>query len=92
MAYNDMVYEDRLFNLYEIVLNYIPENEREELAQHIYDWLRSWEAPAGVYDGLADNDADLAELVKQRGLKDEYEDEEEDEEDEYYDEDEYYEE
>lgn len=91
MAYNDLVYEDRLFNLYEIVLNYVSKNEREELAQHMYDWLRSWEAPASVFDGLAEHDAELFDLIKDNVVQDEYEDEE-DEEDDYYDEDEYYDE
>lgn len=79
MAYNDALSEDVLFELYDIVLGYVPDKEREELAQHVYDWLRGWEAPAHVYDGLSEHDKYLTTLTKDSAVSEEYEEEEEEE-------------
>ena len=55
-----------LTELYEIVLGYIPERERSNLAEHIFDWLRGVEAPDWVFDGLAQQDKYLEELCDGR--------------------------
>ena len=80
MAYkDDGLSEDVLFELYDIVLGYVPDKEREDLAQHVYDWLRGWEAPTHVYDGLSEHDKYLTTLSKDAALSDSYEEEEEEE-------------
>lgn len=90
MAYKDeALNEDVLFELYDIVLGYVPDKEREELAQHVYDWLRGWEAPASVYDGLSEHDKYLNTLSKDAAVSEEYEEEEEDEYDSYDSDDDY---
>lgn len=82
MAYkDDGINEDTLFELYDIVLGYVPDKEREDLAQHVYDWLRGWEAPVSVYDGLIEHDKHLSTLAKDLAVSEEYEEEEETEED-----------
>lgn len=66
MSYKgELLEEDRLFDLYYTLLGYVPDSEREDLAQHIYDWLRGWDAPASVFDGMADHDPYLANLGKE---------------------------
>lgn len=55
-----------LTELYEIVLGYIPERERANLAEHIFDWLRGVEAPDWVFDGLSQQDKYLEELCDGR--------------------------
>ena len=79
MAYTELLNEDRLFELYDIMMGYVADTEREELAQHIHDWMRSWEAPASVVDGMSDHDPYLSELGKNKKYQDEYEYEEEEE-------------
>ena len=84
MAYkDDGLNEDVLFELYDIVLGYVPDKEREDLAQHVYDWLRAWEAPVSVYEGLSEHDKYLTTLSKDSTLSDSYEEDEEEEEDDY---------
>jgi hypothetical protein len=51
-----------LLELYEIVLGYVPERERSNLAEHVFDWLRGIEAPDWVFDGLAEQDKNLEEI------------------------------
>lgn len=86
MAYKDEgLNEDVLFELYDIVLGYVPDKEREELAQHVYDWLRGWEAPAHVYDGLSEHDKYLNTLSKDVSLSESYEEEEEEDDYDIYD-------
>ena len=55
-----------LLELYEIVLGYVPERERANLAEHVFDWLRGVEAPDWVFDGLAEQDKYLEELCDGR--------------------------
>ena len=78
MAYNELINEDRLFELYEIMIGYASDGERESLAQHIYDWLRAWEAPSTVFEGMIDQDTYLAEISKGPSVG-EYPEEDEDE-------------
>jgi len=78
MAYSELINEDRLFELYEIMIGYSSDSERETLAQHIYDWLRAWEAPSTVFEGMMDQDKFLAEIGKGNGFRDPHEDEEDD--------------
>lgn len=82
MAYGDLINEDRLFELYDIMLAYASDSERETLAQHIYDWLRAWEAPSSVFEGMMDHDKFLAEISRENGFRDSHDDEEEDYQDE----------
>ena len=86
MAYNELVNEDRLFELYDIMLGYASDGEREALAQHIYDWLRAWEAPVSIFEGMIDQDKYLADVSKENVVR-EYPDE--DEEEDPYEEDEF---
>lgn len=90
MSYKgELLEEDRLFDLYYTLLGYVPDSEREELAQHIYDWLRAWDAPASVFDGLADHDSFLLNLAKDNRSSfrddDEYDDDYDDDADSDYD-------
>jgi len=81
MSYRDeMLEEDRLFELFDIMLGYVTDSEREEVAQHIYDWLRAWEAAPSVFVGMADQDKYLTNLCKENGAKDFEADEEEEDE------------
>ena len=65
MSYKgELVDEDRLFEMYYTLLGYVPDSDREDLAQHIYDWLRAWDAPMSVFDGMSDHDTVLANLAK----------------------------
>jgi hypothetical protein len=85
-----------LLELYEILLGYVPERERANLAEHVFDWLRGIEAPDWVFDGLAAQDKHLEELCEGRtsfdGAKEideEVDDFDEDYDYENYDDDEY---
>lgn len=89
MSYRDeMLDEDRLFELYDILLGYVTDSEREEVAQHVYDWLRAWEASPTVFVGMSDQDKFLTTICKDKGSSD-YEDEDE-EDDEFQEEDNEY--
>lgn len=79
MAYGDLLNEDRLFELYDIMLGYVADGEREELAQHIRDWLRAWDAPSTVIEGIAEHDPYLSSMGKEKKYgSDEYDPDEED--------------
>lgn len=89
MSYKgELLEEDRLFDLYFMLLSYVPDSERADLAQHVYDWLRGWDAPASVFDGMADQDLHLATLGKEAGTAfrdEEYEEDDSDDVDFDYD-------
>jgi hypothetical protein len=55
-----------LLELYEIVLGYVPDRERPNLAEHVFDWLRGIEAPDWAFEGLAHHDKFLEELCEGR--------------------------
>lgn len=92
MAKDDDEFDNSfLLELYEILLGYVPERERSNLAEHVFDWLRGIEAPDWVFDGLAEQDKYLEELCEGRPSFDSTRelDEEMDEFDEDYDYDDY---
>lgn len=73
--------EEYLFEIYDIVKDYVPTKEREALAEHLYDYLNGINAPAGIFDGLAECD-DYFDKIYSKNVNDE-EEESLDEDDDY---------
>ena len=44
--------EEYLFEIFDIVKDYVPTKDKEALAEHLYDYLNGINAPQSVFDGL----------------------------------------
>ena len=78
--------EEYLFEIFDIVKDYVPTKEREALAEHLYDYLNGINAPTNIFDGLAECD-DHFDRIYSKNLSEDEEDIEEEEEDYDFDED-----
>jgi hypothetical protein len=76
--------EEYLFEIYDIVKDYVPSKERDALAEHLYDYLNGINAPSSIFDGLAECD-DHFDRIYSKNLSDDEQEEEFEEEDDDYD-------
>lgn len=67
------VNEEYLFEIYDIVKDYVPTKERESLAEHLYDYLNGINAPSTIFDGLAECD-DYFDRIYSKNFNDDDED------------------
>jgi len=74
--------EEYLFEIFDIVKDYVPAKEREALAEHLYDYLNGINAPTSIFDGLAECD-DHFDRIYSKNLSEKDEEEYEEEEDDY---------
>lgn len=80
--------EEYLFEIFDIIKDYIPAKEREAMAEHLYDYLNGINAPQSIFDGLAECDSNFDKIYSKNLNEEEEFDEEADDEDNWdYDED-----
>jgi hypothetical protein len=78
MKTSGTINEEYLFEIFDIIKDYVPVKDREAMAEHLYDYLNGINAPQAIFDGLAECDETFDEIYSKNLSADDNYDESED--------------